>query len=505
MPTAPPLLEIRDLTRHRDGRAALDAINLSVRRGDILGLMGASGAGKSALLAVAGGHFLSRAHPADRGRLLWNGQDVTGLNLRTARALGIALVPQDPALPEQLTVAEAVALGHEPLRSGFRVDRPAMARRAADWLGRLGAAIDPSARLGTLTPAARQQVALARALATAPRLLLLDAPTAALRPQDTDGLFEALGDLQAQGTAIVYASDRFGEIEALATRVAVLRDGQLSGELARHELNPRTLGAHMIGGEFDLPLKELIEPGLERLRVDALRTTRFPATAVSFSLREGEIVGMAGLAGSGRTALLRTLFGLDRALGGSIVVNETSVEPLTPRTAAAAGMAWVPADAGRAGTAPAPTLREWLTLPGLRPLAPAGVVRHATVDRLAAMLNEHLSITDGPLDQAPDQLTPGQRRKAALAAWLPARPSVVLLDEPTRGVDLPARLALYEAMERLAERGAAVLFASPDTDELLRVADRLLVFREGALAGTLNRDDDFTERGIMRLAAGLAP
>jgi ABC-type sugar transport system ATPase subunit len=507
MAPAPPLLAIHDLTRHVAGRAALESVDLMVHRGEIIGLMGASGAGKTTLLStLAGGragNARTRPDARDRGRILWEGRNVTGLGPRASASLGIAWVPQAPVLPDGLTVADAISLGNEPLRFGALIDFPAMVRRATEWLERLGAPIDPAARLGALAPAPRQMVALARALATEPRLLLLDTPTAALRPQDTDRLFEVLGDLQAQGTSILYVSDRLGEIEALASRVVVMRDGRVSGELARHELNLKSLGALMVGKDLDLPLKELIEPGIERLRVDGLRTTRFPESAVRFTVREGEIIGLAGLLGSGRTAVLRAIFGLDRALSGSVTVNDVEQVGGDPRAGIAAGMAFVPAGASRVHTAPGHALRDVLALPSLPRLSPAGIVNDTAVDRLAWMVNEHLSITDGPLDQPLDQLTHGQRQKAALASWLALKPTVVLLDEPTRGVDLAARAEIYETLERLAERGAAVVFASNDMDELLRVADRLLVFREGALAGELTRDDDFTERGIMRLAAGL--
>jgi ribose transport system ATP-binding protein len=508
MAAPPPLLEIQDLTRQLGGTTAIDGVSLTLARGEIVGLMGASGAGKSSLLHTLAGCMppspQTRSNAPHRGRVLWNGREVTDLGPRAAATLGIVLVPQNPEWPASLTVAEAVSLGHEPVKFGSWLDRREMTRRATEWLERLGTPLAPIARLATLGRAGQQMVALARALAMQPSLLLLDAPTSALRPQETDRLFEILGDLQAQGTAILYVTDRLGEIEALANRVVVMRDGKVSGILSRQELNPRSLGTLLVGNDLELPLKELIEPGVERLRVEGVRSLHFPDAAVNFTAREGEIVGLAGLVGSGRTSLLRTLFGLDRRAGGPVVVDDHAIPAIHPRASIAAGMVFVPDNAHLPGAADGFSLRDTLALPSLSRLSAAGVVSRAAVDRLAHLMNNHLSITDGPLDRPLDHLTPGQLRKAAFAQWLALRPTVVLLDEPTRGVDMATRAAIYESMERLAERGAAVVFASNSCDELLRVADRLIVFREGAVAGTLSREDDFTERGTMRLAAGLA-
>lgn len=520
----PPLLEICGLTRRIGSVVVLEDVNLTLVRGEIVGLMGASGAGKTALVHWIAGMARGSAEPrhgaknhpphtptnepaatpaATVGRLLWHGRDVTRMTPSQATALGIALVPQEPALPDTFTVAEAISLGREPVRFGWFLDRPAMTRRAHDWLGRLGVAFDPTARLDALSASQRQMVALARALAAEPSLLLLDEPTGPLRPQDTDRLFEILGDLQARGTCIVYVSDRLGEIEALATRVVVLRDGRISGTLDRLELSRESLSALIVGKDLDLPIKELIEPGLEVLRVENVRTARHPKRDLSFTVREGEVVGLAGLVGCGRSELLRAIFGLDRAFGGSVVVNEAPLRPGTPAAAIAAGVALVAADGAIDEAGAGLALRDAIALPSLRRLSPAGLVNDQAIDRLAVLMNDHVSITPGPLDQPIGQLTTGQRRKAAIAQWLALKPSLVLLDEPTRGVAMSVRPEIYEMMERFAERGAAVLFASNDMDELLRVADRVLVMRDGGLAGCLTRDDDFSERGIMRLAAEL--
>lgn len=496
MAATPPLLEIRDLTKRFGGAAALRGVSAALARGEILGVMGGNGAGKTTLLNVLAG-----VHQPDGGHIFWEGHETVIADAPAAAALRIALVPPEPVLADSLTVAENVFLGREPARLGVLVDRATMVRRTRELLDSLGSDIDPAAPAGTLSRAQRQMTAIARALALDPVLLLLDDPTGPLRPQDTDRLFELLGDRQARGLGIVYVSDRFAEIEALATRVLVLRDGRVSGERDRTGFDRTSVNALLVGGDLDLPIKEMIEPGLEMLRVDALRTARFPAHALDFSVREGEVVGLAGLVGAGRTGLLRVLFGLEHAVSGSVFIGDTRLPGGDPSAAIAAGAAFVPHDRRTEGLVLGLSLRENLTLPSLRRLAPAGFVNDEAVTRLAAMMNEHLAITGGDLDQPVGELAAGQQQKAAIARWLALTPKVVLFDEPTRGVDVAARAEIYEAMERLAERGAAVLFASSDMDELLRIADRLLVMRDGRLAGSLTRDDDFSERGIMHLAA----
>jgi len=498
MPAHPPLLEVCDLTKHFDGVAALRGVSASVDRGEIVGVMGGNGAGKTTLLQVLAGGVRP-----DGGRLLWEGRDTPIPDPRAAAALGIALVPSEPVFADRLTVAENVFLGREPRRLGVLVDRESMRQRTRTLTESLGADFDPEAIVGGLAARQRQLVAIARALSQDPRLLLLDDPTGPLRPQDTDRLFELLGDRQAQGMGMVFVSDRFAEIEALATRVVVLRDGLVSGACDRTGLDRRSVNALIVGGDLDLPIKELIEPGLERLRVDGVRTARFPEHEVRFSVREGEVVGLAGLVGSGRTELLRALFGLDRAAGGSVFIDDTRLPAGDPVAAIAAGVAFVPHDRRSEALIMERSLRESLTLPSLRRLAPAGIVNDEAVTRLAVIMIEHLAITPGDPTEPVGQLAAGQQQKAAIAQWLPLKPTIVLFDEPTRGVEVAVRAEIYEAMERLAERGAAVLFASNDLDELLRLSDRLLVMRDGALAGGLTRDDDFSERGIMQLAAGL--
>lgn len=493
------LLDVQSLTARYPGVTALEDISFSITRCEIVGLMGGSGSGISTLLHTLAGQSQCRAADAS-GRILWQGQDIAQMSLKHRAALNIRLVPQHPTFPEALTVSEALWLGQEPLRFLCLPDYPAMTRQSRAWLDRLGLPLDPATPVRQLTDAQRQILAWARALVTDPQLLLLDHPTSCLRPQDTDPLFETLGDLQARGTAIVFASNRLEEIKALASRLLVLRDGRLSGQLDAPTANRLSVQRLIAGTTLDLPVKELIEPGIDRLRVSRLRTCRFPKIEVDFTIREGEIVGMAGLVGAGRTAILRTLLGLDPRLGGSVIVQDTGLPPGRPDLALKAGMMFLE---GRSAPDPCPgmSLRHSLCLTALPRLSVAGIISEKATDRLAQLLNHHLGITEGPLDSTLATLSPSQQRKAAIAGRLALQPSVALFAGPTQGVTVSARAEIYECLERLAERGAAVLFASDDIDELLRLADRLLVFRHGTLAGTLTRDDDFTERGIMRLAA----
>ncbi|MFN0130674.1 MAG: ATP-binding cassette domain-containing protein [Verrucomicrobiales bacterium] len=492
------LLDVQALTARYPSVTALEDVSFSIPRGEIVGLMGGSGSGISTLLHLLAGPI--RGCAVDAGRILWHGHDIARMPPTQRSALGIRLVPQHPTFPDALTVAEAMWLGQEPVRFHCLLDHPAMARQSRTWLDRLGIPLDPATPVRLLTPAQRQILAWARALAADPQLLLLDHPTSCLRPRDTDPLFESLGDLQARGTAIVFASDRLEEIKALASRLLILRDGRLAGELDMPSANPLAVHRLLAGHSLDLPIKELIEPGIDRLRVSRLRTRRFPEIEVNFTIQEGEIVGMAGLVGAGRTAILRALFGLDPRLEGSVMINEAELPPGRPDVALGAGAMFLE---GQASPDPCPgmTLRDSLCLASLPRLSAAGIISETAANRLARLLNHHLDITEQPLQSPLATLSPSQRRKAAIASQLALQPSVALFTAPTRGVTIAARAEIYECLERLAERGAAVLFASNDTNELLRLSDRLLVFRHGALAGTLSRQDDFTERGILRLAA----
>ena len=498
MTTQPPLLEARGLSKRFAGVRALEGVDAVFHRGEIVAVMGENGAGKSTLMKTLAG-----IHQPDEGRIVWEGAEVTFRDARAAFSKGIAFIHQELNLVPELSVAANIFLGREPRKHGVFLDQAEMRRRAQALLESLGAPFSPDAPVGSLSLGHQQMVEIAKALSIDAKLLIMDEPTSSLSPRETDRLFELLFDLQSRGLTIVYISHRLGEVEALASRVIVLRDGKNSGELARADLNRETLVNLMVGRDLDLPIKELIEPGLELLRVEGLCTRRFPEHAVSFRVREGEIVGLAGLVGAGRTEVLRAIFGLDPTAGGAVFINEKKMPGGDTRAAINAGAALVPEDRKAEGLVLNLPLRENIALAGYDRWQAAGFVNERAVDRLAGLMIEHLSIKASGPAQPAGQLSGGNQQKVVIAKWLALEPKVFLLDEPTRGVDVGAKAEIYETMERLAEQGVAVLFASSELEEILRVADRALVMREGMLAGELTRDDDFTERGIMRLAAGL--
>ena len=500
MTPTPPLMEVKGLTRRIAGVTALDGVDAVFARGEIVAIMGESGAGRSTLLRLLAG-----METPTSGQLLWNGREITLPDVRTAQALGIALAHQTPAMDSRLTAAEYMFLGREPRRWGVMLDRRQRQHRAQEILDSLGASLAASAMVASLDSAQRQLVEIARALSQEAKLLMLDEPAGPLRPGQTDRLFEILGDLQARGVSLIYASNRFGEVEALATRVLVLRDGAVAGCLPRAGLKREVVVQLMAGTGLDLPIKELVEPGRENLRVTGLRTARFPEHALDFQVCEGEIVGLTGLVGAGGTEVVRTLFGLEPWKDGSFRVDTTPVRGGDPAAAMAAGVILVPSDRTAEGLIEELSTRENLALVSWPRLAVAGCINPQAVNVLTTLLQEHVSLAQEVADTPVRHLNAGQQQKISMAKWLAHQPQVALFDEPGRGIDIASKAEVYELMERLAERGAAVLFHSSDWQEILRMADRVLVMNNGRLAGILTRDDDFTERGIMRLAADMPP
>ncbi len=493
----PTLLEARGIGKRFPGVTALDDVALTVGRGEVVALIGENGAGKSTLLKILAG-----VQPPDTGSLLVDGQPVVFRGVEDALGAGIALIHQELNLADNLDLAGNVFLGREPRRAGFL--RPkAMRREAGHWLRMVGLDLDPATPLADLPIGRQQLVEIAKALSTRARLLIMDEPTSSLSVRETETLFGVVKQLRTQGVSVIWISHRLGEVTELADRVVVLRDGRNAGEINdRAGIKHDAMIRMMVGRDIDrLARRPSHQPGGVALAVAGLRTPAHPTHSLSFAIHAGEIVGIAGLIGAGRTELLTTLFGVTPPVAGSVTVAGQAFAPRTPRDAIRAGLALVPEDRKQQGLVLEMAVRENMSLASLRQASRVGFIDFAVERRLAAEAIPQLAIKTPSDRQVVRFLSGGNQQKVVLAKWLALRPKVLLLDEPTRGIDVGAKAEIYDLVHRLAGAGLAVLFVSSEMEEVLSLADRVLVMHEGRLTGELGRDC-LTEEQVMRLAAG---
>lgn len=493
-----PLLEFRGVTKHFFGVHALEEVSFSVPAGEVHALCGANGAGKSTLMKILVG-----VHQPDGGQVLLDGKPVHLAGPAAARDLGIDIVFQEIELPPNLTVAEAVFLGREPRRWGC-LDYGQMFAAAAALFRRLEVPIAPGAVVETLSVAEKQLVQIARALIGEPRVLIMDEPTSALTDHEVERLFRLLEGLRAAGTTILYVSHKLDEIFRLTQRVTTLRDGRLVDSVLTSDLTPDTLVARMAGtaGTGTPVERTSLSPSVGEvgvaLEVAALSRAR-EFEDVSFTLRRGEVLGMFGIVGAGRTEVARCLFGLDQPTSGTVRLAGKPVAFRSAAEAVAAGVALVPEDRKGQGLLLETSLQRNVSLPSLEKLSSLGVV-DARAERVLAMgaIRSLRIATDGP-EQEVKQLSGGNQQKVVLAKWQSTHPQVLILDEPTKGIDVAAKREVHALVRRLASEGMAVLLISSELDEALSLSDRLLVLREGRVAGELPARTA-TREDVMRLA-----
>jgi ribose transport system ATP-binding protein len=496
-----PVLEARAIKKHFPGVQALDGVSLRVYAGEVLALVGENGAGKSTLMKVLAG-----VHQPDAGQLLLDGAPVVFSGVADATARGITLIHQELNLAENLDVTANLFLGREVTRAGplGLLDRRAMTARARELMARVG--LPPGlagTRVGWLAPGQRQLVEIARALSLSARVLIMDEPTSSLTQRETERLFEVVEGVRREGVAVVYISHRLAEVQRIADRAAVLRDGRNAGELARDEISHAALVRLMVGRDLRqfFPRTEGRPLGPVRLEVRGLLYPGGSDVPASFSLRAGEIVGMAGLMGAGRTELAETLFGLRPRRAGEVLLDGTPAALSRPQDAVAAGLLLVPEDRRQHGLVLAEGVQDNLALPNFDLLSVLRVVLPRQEGVLARDTIQRLRIrTPGPR-QTVGLLSGGNQQKVVLGKWLARRPRVLICDEPTRGVDVGAKSEIYGLLDRLACDGVAVLMISSDLEEVLGMSDRVLVLHEGRLAGELARAE-LSEQGIMALATG---
>lgn len=494
-----PLFECRRISRDFPGVQALDQVNLTIRRGEVLALLGENGAGKSTLMKIMAGV----CQPAD-GILLLDGSPVQIDSVRTATQLGIALIHQELNLSDNLTVAANICLGREIHTGGF-LRLAEMRRKAQEVLQRTGLDIHPDTPLRDLGIGQQQLVEIARALTVNARILIMDEPTSSLSHRETQTLFQVVRDLKQQGISIVYISHRLSEVRELADRVVVLRDGKNAGEIPRQEITHDRMVQMMVGRDISsFYSRSAHRPGEVVLRVNSLRTPAHPAKPVSFSLRAGEVAGIAGLVGAGRTELLESLFGIHPPVGGKLQIRNSSVNIRSPADAVKHRMALVPEDRKQQGLILEMSVQNNISLASLRrnSIWPGWISRQTESDQARQMTSSLRIRTPSP-DQIVQLLSGGNQQKVVLARWLTMDPQILMLDEPTRGIDVGARQEIYQLMDQLAGKGMAILFASSDMEEILGISDRILVMHEGRLTGQLERHE-FSEEAIMSLATGTA-
>ena len=480
------MLALRHIHKTFGAVRALVDVDLELHAGEVHALVGENGAGKSTLLRI-----LTGAIAPDAGDLQLDGHIVLGLTPRAAQSLGIAVVHQLPALLHELSVAENLLLGSD----GAWIDWRQRRVRARELLTVVGADIDPDAIAGSLPLPSQQLVQIARALRQQPRVLLLDEPTAVLPEHEAQHLLQLVRELRAKGTAVLYVTHRLDELPGFADRVTVLRDGQRVWCSPMAEVTPTQLIQHMVGRELAAaePSSEH-QHGTEALHIDAVGCTAAGLHDITFTLHQGEILGLAGLVGAGRTELAECLFGLRRIDRGSVRLCGQPFAPRTPRDAIARGLVLVPEDRRRHGIVPALSLAANLTLPHLDEFARHGLIDERREAAVAAQAVQEFSVRTAGVDAPLATLSGGNQQKVVLARWLRHRPKVLVLDEPTQGIDVGARAEIHARIRQEAAAGTAVLVISSDLPELFVLCDRIAAMQKGRLAGILPRRGTLPEQ-----------
>ncbi|MBL8582777.1 MAG: sugar ABC transporter ATP-binding protein [Rhizobiaceae bacterium] len=496
---AAPFLTMTGICKQYPGVRALDGVTFVVSPGEVIGLVGENGAGKSTLMKILGG-----VTTPTEGMIEIDGAGIEGLTVNASMEAGIAFVHQELNLFDNLDVAANIFIGREPTRAGLLrlVDDAALHRQARSLLDQLGADFGPERPVAELSLAQMQLVEIAKALSLKARLVIMDEPTSSLTASETERLLAVVSRLRADGVSVIFISHRLAEVEHLADRVVVLRDGRTVAELARGEIDAATMIRHMIGRELKTVYRPpAAPPGEPIIELSGLRTVYRPQAAVSLVVRRGEILGLAGLVGSGRTELARTMFGLDRAVAGKIGLAGSKVEIGSPGDAIERGVYLVPEDRKRSGLIIDFSVGDNITLANLPAYARFGLIDAVRELDQAKAQRARLEIRCPDTTVRVGLLSGGNQQKVVLAKWLSMAPRLLIFDEPTRGIDVGAKAEIYRLMREFSDSGVGILMISSDMEEVIGVSDRVAVMHEGRIAGFLERHE-LSERAILSLAIG---
>ncbi|MDQ7912026.1 sugar ABC transporter ATP-binding protein [Pseudomonas sp. 102515] len=492
-----PCLTLEHISKRFPGVVALNDVSLSLYPGEVHAICGENGAGKSTLMKIVSGQ-----QPPDEGRIRYLGEERHFKSVSEAEHVGIAIIHQELNLVPHLTVAENIFLAREPVRFGL-IDRRKMQADTEACLARLGVAISPRAPVAKLSVAQQQMVEIAKALSLDARVLILDEPTSSLTESETQALFKVIQDLKARGVGMLYISHRLDEMRHIVDRVTILRDGRYVSTQRFAETSVDAIVAGMVGRSLDekFPPRTAVPTGEVLLRAQGL-TRKGVFQDISFELRRGEILGFAGLMGAGRTEIARAIFGADRLDAGQVEINGRAVTLRSPRDGIDQGIAYLSEDRKKDGLAVKMTLAHNLTLANLGALCtPLGFIRFKEEARVAQDYVRRLDIRTPSIDKVTRYLSGGNQQKIIIGKWLFRDARIMFFDEPTRGIDVGAKYAIYEMMDQLAAQGIGVVLISSELPELLGMSDRILVFHEGRLTGDVATRTT-TQDQIMHYASG---
>ena len=492
------------ITKRFPGVVALAGVSLDLRGGEVLSLMGENGAGKSTLMKILGG-----AYPPDEGTIEIDGQPVTFRGVADSKARGIALIHQELMLAPNVDIAGNIFMGNEK-RLGGRygpMDRGGMRRAADALLRRVGLNLPATTPVSLLTAGQMQMVEIAKALSADARVLIMDEPTSSLTAGESEQLFKIIAQLKGEGLAIAYISHRMEEVVRLSDRITVMRDGRYIGDLSRAEATQDKIVSMMVGRAFTTryPDRPAAEPGADQPPLLSVENVVVPGASagVTFTARRGEILGFAGLVGAGRTELMQVLFGVDQSRGGTMTLDGSSYQPKSPRDAIDAGVYLAPEDRKRHGLVLPMSVAQNTSLPDIGNYTPAGWLNRGTEKRVAEAEVKRMRIKTPDVGRRVVNLSGGNQQKVVLGKWLAMKPRVLILDEPTRGIDVGAKAEIYRTMAELAESGMTILMVSSDMEEVIGMSDRVAVMHERRLRAVLPRGQA-TQATIGSLMTGQA-
>jgi ribose transport system ATP-binding protein len=492
---------MQGITKRFPGVLALDGVDLDVYPGEVVALIGENGAGKSTLMKILGGVI-----EPDSGSIHVDGQMVSIRSPHQAGMHGIEFIHQELSVLDNLDIASNIFLRREPTKFGFLklVDRKRIYAEADALLPRLGLNIPSRTPVSRLSIAQQQLVEIARSVSAGARILIMDEPTSSLTLSETRRLLELVKDLKSQGVSIIYISHRLPEVEEIADRAVVLRDGRNAGALAHNEIHRDQMVRMMVGrdlNDFYVAASATNNHEVDWFTVRNLRTLRYPQHQVTFTLGKGEVLGLAGLIGAGRSEVARALFGVDIAEVVEIKLAGKKIKLKSPQTAIAEGIYLVPEDRRDCGLVVDFNVRENITLPAMGRYTSVGLVSAAKETTVATRMCREINIKTPSPEMRAGNLSGGNQQKVVLARWLALAPKVLIFDEPTRGIDVGAKKEIYTLIRELAARGVSLIVISSEMEEVLGISDRIAVMHEGRITGVLDRSQ-FSEEAVMHLATG---